>query len=133
MEQKQIIEELRKDLNIIETFDKDSAQDAQVLHEYLIHLTNIMARANYIMAESQREFRQEKKTAYLRLAASSQAQQNYYAPSLAKDYIDSQCSESGYIFDLAERLSRSCTHTIDAIRTIISSLKSERAMSGYNV
>ena len=126
-----IIFELKSYLETIQEFDKDAGQDATALHSYLIQLTNFMARANYLMAEYQRKFREEKKAAYKVLTATVIAEQKYYAPSLAKDYIDAQCSDSGYVFDLAERLSRLCTHTIDAIRTIISSLKSERVFSGY--
>lgn len=126
-----IPEELISYMKIVETFDKDAAQDGQALHSYLIELTNFMARANYLMAENQRIFRQEKKAAYFKLIASENATQKYFAPSLAKDFIDSQCSDSGYIYDLAERLSRLCAHTIDAIRTIISSLKSERQFASY--
>jgi hypothetical protein len=124
-------QELIQYLEKIQTFDKDSAQDGEVLHAYLVELTNIMARANYLMAEYQRKFREEKKAAYLKLTASSHAQNQYFAPSLAKDYIDSCCSETGYMYDLSERLSRLCTHVIDAIRTIISSLKSERQFASY--
>jgi len=127
-----IPEELIQYMKTVEEFDKDSGQDAQALHAYLIRLTNFMARANFLMADYQRKFRAEKKAAYLKLTVSSHAQQQYYAPSLAKDFIDAQCGDSGYIFDLAERLSRLCTHTIDAMRTIISSLKSEREFAQYN-
>ena len=126
-----IKEELIQYLEKIQSFDKDSAQDGEALHAYIIELTNIMARANLIMADYQRLFRQEKKDAYLKLANSRIADQKYYAVSLAKDYIDAQCLESGYIFDLSERLSRTCVHTIDAIRTVISSLKSERQFASY--
>lgn len=126
-----IIDEIKGYMLIIEQFDKDAGQDADALYAYLIQLTNFMARANYLMAEYNKKFRDEKKQAYLKLTASSHAQQQYYAPSLAKDFIDSQCGESGYIYDLAERLSRLTVHTSDAIRTIISSLKSERIMSNY--
>lgn len=126
-----VVKELTEYMQIIQEFDKDCAQDASALHAYLIHLTQLMARANLLMAEYNKKFREEKKQAYLRLAASSQAQQKYYSASLAKDYIDSQCSETGYIYDLACRVSRSCVHAMDAIRTIISSLKSERTFSSY--
>lgn len=126
-----LADELIQYMKEIESFSKDMSQDASGLHEYLITLTNHMARANYIMAEYQRKFREEKKKAYLRLKASSEAQASYYAPSLAKDFVDSQCSDSGYIYDLAERLSRLCSHTIDAVRTIVSSLKSERQFANY--
>lgn len=124
-------QELIQYLEKIQTFDKDSAQDGEVLHSYLIELTNIMARANYLMAEYQKKFREEKKVAYEKLTATVIKEQRYYAPSLAKDYIDAQCSETGFIYDLAERLSRLCSHTMDAIRTIISSLKSERQFANY--
>lgn len=126
---KQIIDELTQYMKTIEEFSKDMGQDSQALHEYLIELTNFMARANFVMAEYNKKFREEKKSAYLKLHASSHSQQMYWAPSLAKDYVDSQCSETGYVYDLAERLSRLCTHVIDAIRTVVSSLKSERSFS----
>jgi len=126
-----IIAELTHYMQIIQDFDKDSAQDATALHAYLIHLTQIMARANLLMADYGKKFREEKKEAYRQLTSSVIKEQKYYAPSLAKDYIDSQCSESGYVFDLAERTSRLSSHTMDAIRTIISSLKSERVFAQY--
>ena len=130
---KEIIEELTGYFLKVQEFDKDSAQDGQVLHAYLIEITNIMARANFLMADYQRKFRQEKKAAYERLTKTVISEQRYYAPSLAKDYIDSQCNESGYVYDLAERVSRLCSHVIDAVRTIISSLKSERAFASYQM
>lgn len=128
---KEIIEELTGYFLKVQDFDKDSAQDGQVLHAYLIELTNIMSRSNFLMAEYQRKFREEKKAAYLKLTASSHAQQQYWAPSLAKDFVDAQCDESGYVYDLAERVSRLCSHVIDSVRTIVSSLKSERAFASY--
>lgn len=126
-----IIKELTEYLQIIETFDKDSAQDGQVLHEYLINITNINARASLIMADYKRLMRKQKEKNYITLANSRHAQEKYYSAILAKDYIDAQSSEIGYVFDLAERLSRCCVHTGDALRTIISSLKSERTFSQY--
>lgn len=126
-----IIKELTEYLQIIETFDKDSAQDGQALHEYLIKITNINARASMVMADYNRLMRQQKEKNYIMLAKSRHAQEKYYAPSLAKDYIDAQSSELGYVFDLAERLSKCCVHTGDALRTIISSLKQEKIFSQY--
>lgn len=126
-----IQDEIKGYMKEVEDFDKDAGQDAQALHSYLIRLTNFMARANFLMAEYQKKFRDEKKRAYLNLIASEHSTQKYFAPSLAKDYVDSQCGDTGYIYDLAERLSRLCSHTIDAIRTIISSLKSEREFANY--
>lgn len=127
----EIIEELKSYMAIINQFDKDAGQDASALHAYLIQLTNFMARANYIMADYNRKFREQKKKEYYTLAASSEAQKKYYSPTLAKDYIDAHCSDIGFVYELAERTSRLCTHTIDAIRTVVSSLKSERIFNDY--
>lgn len=124
-------EELSKYLNVIETFDKDSTQDGQALYAYMIQLTNYMARANFIMAEYGKKNRESKKAAYQKLLANSIANEKYFSASQGKDYVDSCCSETAYVYDLAERLSRSCVHTIDALRTIISSLKSERSFTNY--
>lgn len=131
MNQEAIIKELTGYLQLIQSFDKDAAQDASQLHGYLIHLTQIGARANLLMAEYQRKFRQEKMQKYRNLKGSSEANGKYYSPSLAKDFVDSQCNETGFIYDLAERCSRSCVHTASAVITIISSLKSERQFTSY--
>ena len=127
----EIVKELTGYLYTIETFDKDSAQDGAALYAYLIDLTNKQARANFIMAEYKRKMRQEKAANYIALSKSDHANQKYYSVSLARDYIDAQSSEVSYVYDLAERLSRCCTHTMDGLRTIISSLKSERMAANF--
>ena len=127
----EIIKELTGYLYTIETFDKDSAQDGSALHAYLIELTNKQARANFIMAEYKRKMRQEKAANYIALSKSYQSANKLFAPSLARDYIDAQSSDVSFVYDLAERLSRCITHTIDALRTIISSLKSERSFAQF--
>lgn len=126
-----LIKELTEYLKVIEDFDKDSAQDGSVLHEYLIHLSNMQARSNFIMADYKRKVRQEKIKAYDKIVTEYHVQQKYYAPSLAKDYADAKCADIAFVYDLAERLSRSCTHTQDGIRTIISSLKAERQFANF--
>jgi hypothetical protein len=128
-----VAKELELYLFTIQSFNKDIAQDGQALHVYIVELTNMLARCNYLMAFHKKAFRESKKNAYAKLAASSQSQQKYYSPTLAKDYIDSCCSNTGYVYDLAERTSRTIVHTIDAIRTVISSLKSERQFSNYQM
>ena len=127
----QIISEIKEYLAEIKDFSKDMGQDAQSLHEYLIRLTNIMARANELMADWKRNNRTETATAYQNLQASMKSQNVIFSPTMAKHYVDAKCSESAYVFDLAERCSRLCTHTIDAVRTVVSSLKSEREFSNY--
>lgn len=94
-------------------------------------LCKSMAFVNGQMAEAKRLLNKKKITAYESLAASSVANEQYFAPSLAKDYIGAKLLDEQYEYDLCERCSRTITHTIDAIRTIISSLKEEMKIASY--
>jgi len=123
-------EELIKYMELIQTFDKDASQDGTALNSYLIELTNFMARANFIMAEKKREIRQSKIKAYQHIVK-WHGEGKYFAPSLAKDYVDSLSYEASYTYDLAERCSRLCTHAIEAVRSILMSLMNERKFANY--
>lgn len=94
-------------------------------------LCKSMAFVNGQMAEAKRLLNKKKITAYESLVASSVANEQYFAPSLAKDYIGAKLLDEQYEYDLCERCSRTIIHTIDAIRTIISSLKEEMKIAGY--
>lgn len=125
-----IIDELIQNLKIIEDFDKDSAQDGEALHAYLIQLGNLGARSNYLMADFKRRLREEKQKAYLKLTADYK-DRPFFAVSMARDYVECQCANTAFVYELAERLSRSCVHVSSSIITIISSLKSEKQFSHY--
>ncbi len=124
-------EELEGYLKIIEQFSPDMGQDVDALNSYLIQLTNYMARANFIMAEYRMLVRKKKQTEYDYLTRSKHSQELYFKPTLVKDYVDSACSELSNTYDLAERTSRACSHTTDAVRTIVSYLKEEMRLSKF--
>ncbi len=121
-----IIQELTEYLEEVQAFDKDAAQDGTQLNGFAVRLTNIMARSNFLMADYGRMFRQEKKKHYTDLLASTLATSKKITPMIMKDFVDAKCHETGYVYDLAERVSRTCVHAMDMLRTIISSLKNER-------
>lgn len=92
-------------------------------------LCKSLAFVNEQMAEARRDLNKKKIKSYESLAASSVANSEYFAPSLAKDYIAAKCEREQYEFDLCERCSRTIVHTIDSIRTCISALKTEMQYS----
>lgn len=94
-------------------------------------LCKSLAFVNEQMAEAKKVLNKKKISAYESLAASSIANNNYFAPSLAKDYIGAKCLEEQYNYDLSERCSRTIFHNIDAVRTVISALKEEAKIAGY--
>lgn len=94
-------------------------------------LCKTMAFVNGQMAEAKRDLNRKKLLAYELLVSSEIAQANYFAPSLAKDYISARCEKEQYEYDLCERTSRTVVHQIDALRSIISSLKEEMKIASY--
>jgi hypothetical protein len=66
------------------------------------------------------------------LVTSSIANETYFAPSLAKDYISAKCEQEQYDYDLCERCSRTIVHTIEAIRSVLSALKEELKIESYS-
>ncbi len=108
-------------------------QNTQSLIERLNLLCNALPFINSQMALAKKKLNEAKVKAYHKLITSSTANEQYFAPSLAKDYVSALCSEEQYIYDNAERCSRTIVHLIDALRTCISALKEEtRAMSYSN-
>lgn len=94
-------------------------------------LCKSMAFVNTQMAISKQVLLDRKTKAYNDLICSAVANETYFAPSLAKDYIASKCSPEQYDYDICERTSRTITHTIEALRTCISAAKEEAKISNY--
>lgn len=108
------------------------SQSINFLIDKLGELSVSLAFVNNQMAISKRILNNKKVEAYLTLVGSSVANETYFAPSLAKDYIAAQCAAETYDYDLCERCSRTITHTIDAIRTAISALKEDLKTMTYS-
>lgn len=90
-----------------------------------------MAFVNGQMTVAKQILNDKKKKSYESLAASSIANEDYFAPSLAKDYISSKVSEDQYNYDICERASRTIVHTLDCLRTAVSALKEESKVNNY--
>lgn len=124
-----IEKELTNYLELMQSFTKDCGQDASALRDYIVDLTGILARCNYLMAEMQRKNRESKKEAYLKFFGSDLQETAKLNKLNARDFVDSCCSNTGYLYDLAERCSRTTSRTIEALRSVLSSLKQEQSFS----
>lgn len=107
------------------------SQSIPFLIDKLGELSVSLSFVNNQMAISKRILNERKVKAYNDLIGSTVANEVYFAPSLAKDYISSKCSKEAYEYDLCERCSRSLVHTIDAVRTAISALKEDVKLIQY--
>lgn len=94
-------------------------------------LCKTLAFVNGQMAVAKEKLNDRKVKAYETLIASSVANETYFAPSLAKDYISAKCKKEQYEFDICERCSRTVTHQIEALRSCLSALKVEAQTVNY--
>jgi len=94
-------------------------------------LCKSLAFVNTQMAVSKQVLLDKKTKAYNDLLCSEVANEKYFAPSLAKDYISARCSKEAYDYSICERTSRTITHTIEALRTCISAAKEEAKTMHY--
>lgn len=113
------VEETLQDL--IEGENFTHSQSISYLIDRLGALSVSMAFINNQMAISKKHLNESKMKAYATMGVSK----NNLSPMLAKDFINAQCSNEQYNYDLCERTSRTIVHTIDALRTAISALKQE--------
>lgn len=106
--------------------DEFKTQSLDVLIGKLNLLCNALPWINNQYAFTKKVLNEKKVAAYHRLKTSSEANQKYYAVTLAKEYVNALCSEEQYAYDLTERCSRTIVHLLEALRTCISALKEER-------
>lgn len=111
--------------------DYTASQSVSWLIDQMGMLCKALAFAGNQMAVAKKELGLIKTRAYESLVASSVANEQYFSPSLAKDYIASKVCTAQYNYDICERCSRVLVHTIDALRTCISALKVETQYSSY--
>jgi hypothetical protein len=122
METKDHIAHLEDILTELQSDTLESMTDGNSLMNYGAKISAHNAYAGDMMSRFKRELNQTK--------AKAQGL-DYFTPTMIKDYVGSKCSEQQYNFDLAQRVNRSCVHTMDLIRTSISYLKTELQNLNY--
>ena len=107
-------------------------QSVDILIQKLDQINSCIAWAGEMMAIAKRNWNLKKVSAYHSLITSETANESYYAPSLAKDYVASRCHQEQYKYDLCERFTRALVHISDNLRTSVSALKQQMISSSYS-
>lgn len=94
-------------------------------------LCKSLAFVNNQMAVAKKILNKKKVSSYNNLICSSLANNEFFSPSIVKDYISAKIEQEQYDYDICERASRTVLHTIDALRTAISALKIEAQTTQY--
>lgn len=108
-----------------------ASQSISWLIDQLGMLCKSLAFVNNQMAVAKKQLNKKKTSIYNTLVCSSIANEQYFSPMLAKDYVSARIEQEQYNFDICERCSRTLLHTIEALRTGISALKIEAQATSY--
>lgn len=122
-------EQLQVILDTIEGTSFDQLQSINLLMDWGFKLQQWMAFAGSQQAACKRKLHEARRQALVNLVASLKANGAEMAISLQKQYVDDLCADENYNYELAERCSRACVHSLDFVRTVLSTLKSEMLQS----
>ena len=108
-----------------------ASQSISWIIDHVGRLCGELAFVNAQMPVAKQVLNKKKVSEYNTLKISSESQKEYYAPSLAKDYIAAKCEAAQYDYDVCERASRTLTHVLDIMRSVLSALKEEAKINNY--
>ena len=123
----QIEENLELMANTIEAFN---SLDVAKTMDYLSEIVSLQATATETQASAKYHLLHAINAELDRQA--KLLKKNDIAPSIKKMRADSMCAEWHYIYEKCVRYSSNISHTIDAVRTKISYLKSEMENARYS-
>ena len=94
-------------------------------------MSTYLASTAALVAESGHLFKSARKRIHERLALSNVANQKYFSPSMAKDYVTSAAVKESYAYEYATRMNAAVTHTSELLRTAVSAEKQLLANLNY--
>jgi hypothetical protein len=89
-----------------------------------------MALTSKMLADAKYGLRELEESSIIKAIEASYAKK--MATTTLNKYIDSLTRDYAYLVDWVERLNRSCTHSAEFQRTIISKLKEEARLAGFS-
>lgn len=122
------IEELDKIQNYLLSNVSD---DPSEIKERLSVVATYHSRLSFLLPEAKRQLR-KKKTSEINETIIKIAKAEFLSAKVQNALLDSICDEEQFVVDRIERLQASCTHDIDANRSVLSYMKQELNNLHYN-
>ena len=101
--------------------------DPAELFDRIATLMTYMARSGEMLANAKRNLR-SKKTAEISKTIVNIAKEQCLSATVQNALLDSICEEEAFMVDWLDRINRSCTHQIDALRSLLSYTKEQMRM-----
>ena len=109
-------EELEK---IQEFLEIDVSENPEELIERIKTLNVYMARSGRMLADAKQKLR-EKKASEISKTILEIAKQNFLSAKAQNALIESIAQEENFLVDWLDRINKTCTHQIDALRSLLS-------------
>ena len=104
---------------IQEYLDITVNDDPAEIKDRISTLMAYMSRSGTMFAEAKKKLR-EKKSAEISKTIIAIAKEQCLSASVQNALLDSICGEEAYLVDWLERINKSCTHQLDALRSLLS-------------
>jgi len=95
-----------------------SNDPAEIIDRIAI-LMGFMSRSGEMFAKAKQTLR-TKKTSEISKTIISIAKEQYLSASVQNALLDSICEDEAFMVDWLERINKSCTHQLDALRSLLS-------------
>jgi hypothetical protein len=131
-----MIQNLKAELTAIMQILQEKAtvkwQSPDAVMEYGHQVVGWMARTGEIQAEAKRILQDARAAKALSVKGSLQAAKSDMPATAFNRYVDDSCSKENELYELAERCNKSCTHTSDWLRTVLSTMRAEMSNLNFN-
>lgn len=117
---KKPMSDFEKELNEMQSFlEITISENPQEIIERIGTLSVYMARSGKMLADAKQKLR-SKKTSEISETIVNIAKQNFLSAKAQNALVDSIAQEEHYLVDWLDRINKTCTHQIDALRSLLS-------------
>jgi hypothetical protein len=127
------MQEIKKEAETIQSYlDIICSNDPEEMTERISNLMSYMSRSGEMLARAKKILR-AKKTTEINKTIIAIAKTGHLSATVQNSLLDSICEEESFLVDWLDRINRSCTHQIDALRSLLSYEKEELRLTktGY--
>ena len=95
------------------------SNDPEEIKERIVYLMTYMATSGEMLAQAKKYLRSAQ-TREISKTIISIAKEQCLSAKVQNALLDSICEDENYLVDFLERINRTCTHQIDALRSLLS-------------
>jgi uncharacterized protein YoaH (UPF0181 family) len=127
------VEDLKREAEVMQKYmDITCSGSPDEITDRISQLMAYLSRSGEMLAQAKRLLR-ARKSNEIQNTIITIAKESHLSATVQNALLESICEEESYAVDLIERLNRTCTHQLDALRSLLSYEKENLRMSkqGY--